>query len=152
LQIDDQRKEIHRWLSPPDPSFNHNEACKKRLDKTGTWFITSEQFSDWKVNSNSFLWLHGIPGCGKTILTSTITEDVLQHRHLGRTLAVVYFYLDFNDIEKQQHEKMIRSLITHLSIQSASTPQALESLLSSCLNGGRQPTILPANCWKLYGK
>ncbi|KAI9766559.1 MAG: hypothetical protein M1839_004886 [Geoglossum umbratile] len=140
MRIDDQREKIHRWLSPPDPSFNHHEACKKRQAKTGTWFVGSEQFANWKTNPNSFLWLHGIPGCGKTILTSTIVEDVLQHCHLGRTLAVAYFYFDFNDVEKQQHEKMIRSLITHLSIQSASTPRALESLFSSCRNGERQPT------------
>ncbi|KAI9856111.1 MAG: hypothetical protein M1813_009229 [Trichoglossum hirsutum] len=140
MRMDDQREKIHRWLSPPDPSFNHNEACKKRQAETGTWFVRSEQFADWKTNPNSFLWLHGIPGCGKTILTSTIVEDVLQHCHLGRTLAVAYFYFDFNDVEKRQHEKMICSLITHLSIQSASTPRALESLFSSCMNGQRRPT------------
>jgi hypothetical protein len=52
---------------------------------------------------------------------------------------VAYFYFDFNDIEKQRHEKMIRSLITQLSMQSISTPRALESLFSSCGNGKRQP-------------
>jgi hypothetical protein len=52
----------------------------------------------------------------------------------------VYFYFDFNDVEKQQHEKMIGSLIVQLSTRSASTPQALESLFSSCMNGERQPT------------
>lgn len=35
---------------------------------------------------------------------------------------------------------MIRSLITHLSVRSASTSQALESLYSSKMNGNQQPT------------
>lgn len=88
-----------------------------------------------------FLWLHGIPGCGKTVLTSTIIDDVTHHCHLIPALTVVYFYFDFNDIEKQQYEKMIRSLIKQLSVQCASTPKALESLFSSCMNGERQPRI-----------
>jgi hypothetical protein len=51
----------------------------------------------------------------------------------------VYFYFDFNDIEKQKYERMVRSLITQLSMQSTSTPKALELLFSSCMSGQRQP-------------
>ena len=53
---------------------------------------------------------------------------------------MLYFYFDFNDVEKQGQEKMIRSLILQLSSQSGSTPQALEALHSSCMSGERQPT------------
>jgi len=53
---------------------------------------------------------------------------------------VLYFYFDFNDIEKQGQEKMIRSLILQLSSQCESTPQGLKALHSSCMNGERQPT------------
>ena len=92
------------------------------------------------TNPDSFLWLYGIPGCGKTILASTIVEDVFQHCHLDPTLAVAYFYFDFRDAERQWHEKMIRSLIMQLSVQNAGTPQALESLFSSKMSGNQQPT------------
>ncbi|KAH0541723.1 hypothetical protein FGG08_003815 [Glutinoglossum americanum] len=138
-QEDDQREKIHRWLSAPDPSLNHNEAREKRQAQTGAWFIGSKQYTNWKTNPNSFIWLHGIPGCGKTILSSTVVEDVLHHCDHDSSLAVAYFYFDFNDIEKQQHEKMIRSLITQLSMQCASTPKVLESLFSSKMNGNQQP-------------
>jgi len=73
-------------------------------------------------------------------LSSTIIEDVMNHCHLDPNLAVVFFYFDFNDVEKQRQESMIRSLITQLSVQSESTPQALESLFSSKMNGDEQPT------------
>lgn len=53
---------------------------------------------------------------------------------------MLYFYFDFNDIEKQSQGKMIRSLIVQLSLQCGSTPQSLEALHSSCMDGGRQPT------------
>jgi len=53
---------------------------------------------------------------------------------------VLYFYFDFNDVEKQGQEKMIRSLIVQLSTHYGKTPQCLEALYSSCMNGGRQPT------------
>ena len=53
---------------------------------------------------------------------------------------MLYFYFDFKDVEKQGHEKMIRSLILQLSSQLGGTPQSLEALHSSCGSGGRQPT------------
>jgi hypothetical protein len=51
----------------------------------------------------------------------------------------VYFYFDFNDPEKQLHDRMIRSLITQLSAQSGGISKPLESLFSYCMNGERQP-------------
>ncbi len=57
---DDRRKKIHQWLSPPDPSSNHDAACKKRQPTTGAWFVEGPQFEEWKINPNSFVWLHGI--------------------------------------------------------------------------------------------
>ena len=53
---------------------------------------------------------------------------------------MLFFYFDFNDVEKQGQENMIRSLILQLSSQSGSTPQALEALHSLCISGERQPT------------
>ena len=139
--IDNEREKMHQWLSAPDPSLNHNKACEQRQATTGSWFIRSQQFTNWKANPDVLLWLHGIPGCGKTILSSTIIEDVFHQRHSNSAIAVVYFYFDFNDAEKQNHDNMLRSLITQLSIQSSSTPQALKILFSSCVNGKRQPVI-----------
>ncbi len=53
---------------------------------------------------------------------------------------MLYFYFDFNDIEKQGQEKMIRSLILQLSSQCESTSQGLKALHSSCMNDERQST------------
>ena len=118
---------------------NHNRALKKRHPGTGTWFITGEVFANWKRNSNSFLWLYGMPGCGKTVLSSTIIDDVSCHFRPDPTVAVIFFYFDFNDNGKQLHEKMLRSLITQLSAKSVDVPQPLELLFASCSYGTVQP-------------
>ncbi|KAI0281937.1 hypothetical protein BGY98DRAFT_154074 [Russula aff. rugulosa BPL654] len=33
------RERIHSWLSPPDPSTNHNIACDTHHKKSATWFF-----------------------------------------------------------------------------------------------------------------
>lgn len=39
---------------------NHNDAVRKRQAKTAEWFTRCKEFADWRLTSNSFLWLHGI--------------------------------------------------------------------------------------------
>jgi NACHT domain len=74
------------------------------------------------------------------VCSSAIIQDVLQHCQSYSELAVVYFYFDFNDVEKQRHENLIRSLIVQLSMQSTNTPEALNTIYSRCQEGQQQPT------------
>ena len=52
------RDNLLRWLSPPDPSTNHNIACKAHHSGTAEWFFRGSIFSQWK-STGSFLWIHG---------------------------------------------------------------------------------------------
>jgi hypothetical protein len=49
---------IHRWLSPPDPSTNHNIACDTHHKKPASWFFQGNIFQEWK-STGSLLWIHG---------------------------------------------------------------------------------------------
>jgi hypothetical protein len=58
--LEDQlRKNIHEWLSPPDPSVNHKEACRTDRKKAATWFVEGSIFQEWKSTA-SLLWIDGI--------------------------------------------------------------------------------------------
>jgi hypothetical protein len=129
--------EIYRWLSPSDPSTNFNKALQQRQESTGLWLLQNNQFKKWQSQPNSFLWLYGIPGCGKTILSSTIIE------HLGDThpdQLPLYFYFDFTDACKQTLDNVIRALISQLYHKRKDTQKLLDSLFSSYDNGRSQPT------------
>jgi hypothetical protein len=133
---------ICRWLSAPDPSTNYNKACEQRKADTGLWLLESESFKRWKTDPESWLWLYGIPGCGKTILSSTILHDLIRHCRNDPESVVLYFYFDFNDVQKQNPELMLRSLITQLSQPSIYSLEHLSALFSLCGDGQRQPSLL----------
>jgi hypothetical protein len=52
------RENLRKWLSPPDPSTNHNAACNAHLKGTTTWFLEGPTFQKWK-SSSSLLWIYG---------------------------------------------------------------------------------------------
>jgi len=49
---------LRTWLSPPNPSINHNTACEIHHRDTSKWFIQGTTFREWKENG-SLLWIRG---------------------------------------------------------------------------------------------
>jgi Cdc6-like AAA superfamily ATPase len=137
ISLGQRQAEIEKWLSPPDPSTNYNEALKQRQEGTGLWLLHTPAYINWKIEQPSALWLHGIPGCGKTILSSTIVQDAKSTLPSG---TILYFYFDFNDNHKQTFDSMIRSLISQLCCQSEDAWKRLSSFFLSCAGGRRQPS------------
>ena len=129
-----QREKIHRWLFVSDFSTNYFRARRFRQKDTGLWFL-QRAFNEW-TNKVQFMWLHGKLDCGKTVLSSIIITQVDETCIFGEA-AIVYFYFDFNDIEKQSSNKMIRSIVKQLYISSIKKNLKLESLFFFC-NGERQ--------------
>lgn len=137
---EERLSKICSWLSAPDPSTNYHKAHKQRQAETGLWLPESAKFADWKESAPSRLWLYGIPGCGKTILSSTIVEHLLQHCHDDTSVVTAYFYFYFNDTQKQDLELMLCSLLCQLLQRSVVIPKGVDALFSSCENGKRQPS------------
>jgi len=52
------RESTHNWLTPPDPSSNHNIACGTHHKKAATWFLQGGIYQEWKSTS-SLLWING---------------------------------------------------------------------------------------------
>ncbi|KAF3113826.1 hypothetical protein TWF706_009196 [Orbilia oligospora] len=147
IQNKTRSTDIDRWLAAPNASTNYNKALQQRHEGSGDWLIESKQFIEWKTSAmrDSFLWLHGIPGCGKTILSSAIIQALegnpsnAEAQPRPACQPLIYFYFDFIDVSKQTLENMLRSLILQLSHKHEGASVHLESLYSSC-SDGRQPT------------
>jgi hypothetical protein len=94
------QQNVRTWLSAPDISENHNEACGKQHDGTAAWFIEGRSFAQWKARGST-LWIHGkraifchavihyyllppdlpvIAGSGKSILWYVIPKMLLNSR------------------------------------------------------------------------
>ncbi|KAI1479017.1 hypothetical protein F4774DRAFT_419115 [Daldinia eschscholtzii] len=63
------RRQIFDWLSSVRYKITHQVERKHRLPDSGTWMFNTPEYQSW-INSSvsGTLWLHGMPGCGKTKL------------------------------------------------------------------------------------
>ncbi|KAH9976517.1 hypothetical protein BJV74DRAFT_990048, partial [Russula compacta] len=141
-QIGDQnrnqiRRDLRSWLSPPDPSVNYNTASDAHHEGTAAWFTESTTFEDWKT-SGSLLWIHGKPGSGKSVLSSSIIKDIEDISNPG-SAHLAYFFFDFKDTGKQDLRALLSSLIIQLSHQSDSFCDILFRCHTAHQSGSRQP-------------
>jgi hypothetical protein len=135
------RPEICRWLAAPNPYTNYRKALTQRQTETGLWFLESDNFLQWKTGPASLLWLSGIAGSGKTILGSTIIENLQQHYGNTPGTVIVYFYFDFKDTRKQDPKSMLRSLLYQVLQQISAVPHCLNALYLSCKDGQQQVSL-----------
>ena len=108
---------IRLWLNAPDATVNHNAAFAKKHPGTGIWLVRSPTFATWLIEDNSFLWLNGFAGSGKSVLASTTIQFAFRHRRANPQIGIAFFYFVFNDESKQDDSAMLRALLMQLSGQ-----------------------------------
>ncbi|KAF8263372.1 hypothetical protein EI94DRAFT_1788533 [Lactarius quietus] len=129
---------LRTWLSPSDPSTNHNIARKAQHKGTAVWFFQGSIFMEWK-SKGSLLWIHGKPGSGKSIICSSVIEDIMAVCEAG-SAVMVYFYFDFRDLNKQCCHDLLLSLVSQLSSSSSPCCDILHRVYMRLQNGTRQPS------------
>lgn len=109
--------ELMAWVCPYDghPLDNHQAALRSRQSGTGSWLTESAAFREWSQHDHGIFWLRGLPGCGKTILVSTVVEYVqsfLVAKNQG--IALAYFYSDYRNPAKQNLDACLGTLVRQL--------------------------------------
>ncbi|KAF8274642.1 hypothetical protein EI94DRAFT_1712774 [Lactarius quietus] len=134
-----QLKQLLRaWLSPTDPSTNHNIARKAQHRGTAVWFFQGSIFVEWK-STGSLLWIHGKPGSGKSIICSSVIQDIMNICEAG-SAVMAYFYFDFRDLNKKSCRDLLLSLVFQLSTRSRLCCDVLHHVYQIHETGTRQPS------------
>lgn len=141
---------IRNWLKAPDATVNHNAACAKRHFGTGAWFVQSSKFETWLTEGNSFLWLNGFAGSGKSVLASTAIQFAFRHRRSDPSIGIAFFYFTFNDESKQDESTMLRALLVQLSGQLRDGHSDLTRLYDSFKLGLPTSSVLTDYLWRLF--
>lgn len=106
------RVKILKSISTIPDTLHHKTVSKGRLPASGNWLLQKEAYKAWRMeSSSSILWLHGIPGSGKSKLASSVIDEVRKTDHLA------YFYCMRNPAEphRAQSEKILASIVRQLA-------------------------------------
>ncbi|KAF9230831.1 hypothetical protein BU15DRAFT_83131 [Melanogaster broomeanus] len=108
IETADARRELLQWLDELDCTVKHETTRELRQKTTGEWLLNEKLYVAWRNGSIKFLWLGGKPGAGKSVLASTIIDNLSSGPAKNETLA--YFYCDFRTPRSTSTMEILRSL------------------------------------------
>jgi hypothetical protein len=128
--------------------------------KSGDWFLSSANYLSWRDDfseTSKPLWCPGLPGAGKTVMTSNIVEN-LRHTQLqfkeSHLSGLAYLYLGQKSAGEPDRSPgaLLRGLLKQLVYDFPAMPRDIEDLYDTHIQNETSPrdehvlSILRAVC------
>ncbi len=127
-QADRENKAVLDWVATADYSSQRSDFIRRRQAGTGQWLLDSIEYQQWTETAEQTLFCPGIPGAGKTILTSIVVDDLYARFRDDVHVGIAYLYCNFRRHADQKVEDILSSLIRQLSQDQSLLPKCLRDL------------------------
>ncbi|KAJ7223968.1 ankyrin repeat domain-containing protein [Mycena rebaudengoi] len=111
-----KRDKIIDWMSPLNPFRRHKDIFGTHQGGTGQWLLADVGFTTWKESVGGTLWCQGIPGAGKTVLSSVVVNYLQAQFQPSENIGVACLYLNHKEGDLQSPENLLASLWWQLVI------------------------------------
>ncbi|KAK2797440.1 hypothetical protein FQN51_008473 [Onygenales sp. PD_10] len=136
---------ILSWLTPVDYAPQHNDHCRRREPGTGQWLLESAQFETWAATKKQTLFCPGMPGAGKTMLTSIVINHLEEKFQADPAMefkiGIAYIYCNFKQHDKQEIYDLLASLLKQLAACQSSLPKDVKELYDCHKDITTRPTL-----------
>ena len=137
IAVTQERRNILDWIQPYGPHQNHETSLRLRHPGTGLWLIEGEEFKSWLTYPRAKLFCYGIPGAGKTVLASSIFQEVIGHS--CASMGVAFFYCDYKNAATQDPRNILGSLGCQLALQDEQNFERLRTFYENRNPANRPP-------------
>lgn len=119
---------ILNWLTIVDYGSNQSDILGRREPGTGQWLLDSAEYQSWLSREETVLFCPGIPGAGKTILTSVVIDDLIERFHNDPETGIAYIYFNAQRQVEQTLTNLVESLLKQLAEGQTSMPVVVKDL------------------------
>jgi hypothetical protein len=125
---DGERRTILEWLTPINYVHQQADFISRRQAGTGQWLLDSADFQAWVKTDKQTLFCPGIPGAGKTMITSIVIDDLRARFRNNANIGIAYIYCNFRRQHEQKLEDLLASLLKQLVQEQSSIPDSVKVL------------------------
>ena len=140
-QEDQERRAVLDWLTPIDYAPQQSDFIARRQEGTGQWLLDSTEYQSWQETDKQTLFCPGIPGAGKTILTSIVIEDITTRVSNDLTIGIAYIYCNFRRQAEQKINDLLASILKQLAENQLSLPSTVTELYNRHYNNRTRPSF-----------
>ncbi|KAF5563258.1 ankyrin protein [Fusarium napiforme] len=116
------------WLTTIDYGLQQSEFQKVQQPGTGSWLLDTSEYRTWLETPGKTLFCQGIPGVGKTILTSGLIDHLSSKLAGDSASGISYIFCNFQRQDQQTSDGLLACILKQLSAGLPSLPESLRSL------------------------
>lgn len=135
------RQTVLDWLTPVDYAAQQNDFLSRRQTGTGLRLLDSAEYQTWLKTDRQTLFCPGIPGAGKTILTSIVVDDLSTRFRGDLSTSFAYIYCNFRRQDEQKVDNLLASLLKQLAESQSSLPRSVKDLYDRHKVKRTRPTL-----------
>ena len=128
------------WLSAADSSAQQGTLFRDCQEGTGQCFIDSQEFQLWHSGQKPTLFCPGIPGAGKTLLTSIAIHNLQKRFEHHANVGITYFYFNYKQQAEQSIESLLASLLKQLLLGQSCLPIEVQNLYERHIEKRTRPS------------
>ncbi|KAJ7113601.1 hypothetical protein C8R44DRAFT_596213, partial [Mycena epipterygia] len=127
------------WITPLNFFQRQADIFSAWQPGTGEWLLSDPKFSKWKSGPREILWCRGMPGAGKTVLSSLVVNH-LRVQVWDSNTGIACIYLNHKETEAQTPTNLLASLWQQLVVDE-SLPLAVRELYTHHCTRNTKPSL-----------
>ncbi|KAF7515244.1 hypothetical protein PCG10_003552 [Penicillium crustosum] len=126
----EQKEDLHilNWITPINYGPQQSDFLGRRERGTGQWVLESTQFETWKATKKQTMFCPGMPGAGKTIISSIVIDHLDQEFQADPTIGIAYIYCNFKWQDNQKINDLLAALLKQLAGRCQPLPNRVREL------------------------
>lgn len=122
-------QKIVDWLTTANYGQQHDKHSGTHKKGTSLWILETDEFQNWLNNSKQRLLCQGMPGAGKTIMTSVVVDHLTKKFKGDSDIGMAYIYCTFKQPKSEQTTKnLLSSILKQLAGGRETFPATTRSL------------------------
>ncbi|KAK1479142.1 ankyrin repeat protein [Colletotrichum tamarilloi] len=130
--LEERKIQILDRITPVDFTTQQIDNLDRRQEGTGKWLLESPEFEAWVLGDRRTLFCPGMPGAGKTMLSSIVIEHLKRRFEGNSTVGVSFMFCNFRRHDEQTPRNLLASILKQLY---CTTPEECEEVENTYRHG-----------------
>ena len=119
---------VAHWLTPTNFFAQQSDIIARREEGTGLWLLNSNEYKRWIKEETLALFCPGIPGAGKTMMSSIVVDDLRKTYGDNDRIGIACLFCSYKRQNEQGSADLLASLLKQLVQVHEVLPDVVEAL------------------------